>query len=60
MDQNMEEKINKAKTYQEKAILLVLAFDDDNDRRLKHIYEYMRLISKDKEGSHGNNNQGND
>lgn len=47
MDQNIEQKINEAKTYREKAILfLLLAFDDDNDRRIKHIYENIRLVSQ--------------
>ncbi|MCF8338750.1 MAG: hypothetical protein K9I74_12305 [Bacteroidales bacterium] len=47
MDQNIKQRINEAETYREKAILyLLLAFDDDNDERIKHVYENIKLISQ--------------
>lgn len=45
MDRTARREIDKAKTYQEKAILyLLLATDDANDERIKHVYETMWLI----------------
>ena len=46
LKKEMQKRIDEAETYREKAILyLLLAFDDDNDRRIKHIYENMQLLS---------------
>lgn len=47
MDRKKEQTINEAATYREKAILyLLLAFDNDNDERIKHVYENLRLMSE--------------
>lgn len=50
MDVITKQQIEQAGTYREKAMLyLLLAFDDDNDSCIKHIYENMLLVSN-KEG----------
>lgn len=44
---DMQNRIDEVESYREKAILLLLlGFKDDNDPRIKHIYENMKLLSQ--------------